>query len=71
MFDRIRTWALGVLRVPPEPTPPFGAPGSVRVFRAGRNYLNLRLIRWGLGQFVGASLSPHRLFNPPAHTGRN
>ena len=53
MFDRIRTWVLGVLRVPPEPTPPFGAPGSVHVFRAGRNYLNLRLIRWSLGQIVG------------------
>ena len=53
MFDRIRTWVLHVLRVPHEPAPPLGAPGSVRVFRAGRNYLNLRLFRWGLGQFVG------------------
>ncbi len=53
MFDPIRNWVLRVARVPHEPTPPFGAPGSIRVFRAGRNYYNLRLIRWGLGQFVG------------------
>jgi len=55
MFDRLRTWLLGVLRVPHEPTPPIGAPGSVRVFRAGRNYYNLRLLRWGLGQ-LGATV---------------
>lgn len=54
MFDRLRAWLLRGMRVPPEPTPPIGAPGSVRVFRAGRNYYNLRLFRWGIGQ-VGAA----------------
>jgi membrane protein YdbS with pleckstrin-like domain len=54
MFDLLRTWLLRVMRVPHEPSPPIGAPGSIRVFRAGRNYYNLRLARWGLGQ-VGAT----------------
>lgn len=50
MFDWIRQRVLHFLRVPHDPAPPFGAPGSVRVFRAGRNYYNLRLIRWGVAQ---------------------
>lgn len=50
MFDRLRTLLLRVLKVPPEPEPPFGAPGSLRVFRAGRNYYKLRLLGWGVGQ---------------------
>ncbi len=53
MFEWIRRRAIKVLRVPPEPEPPFGAPGSIRIFRAGRNYYKLRLFRWGLGQ-IGA-----------------
>jgi len=53
MFDWIRALVLRVLRVPHEPTPPIGAPGSVRIFRAGRSFYHLRLIRWGLGQVVG------------------
>ncbi len=50
MFDRLRPLLLRVLKVPPEPQPPFGAPGSLRVFRAGRNYYRLRLLGWGGGQ---------------------
>jgi hypothetical protein len=50
MFDRIRTQVLRLLRVPHDPEPPVGAPGSLRVFRAGRNLYKLRLLRWGLGQ---------------------
>lgn len=53
MFDRVRQHLLRVARVPAEPEPPFGAPGSIRVFRAGRNYYKLRLAHWGLGQ-IGA-----------------
>jgi membrane protein YdbS with pleckstrin-like domain len=53
MFDWVRTRVLRVMRVPHDPEPPFGAPGSVRIFRAGSNYYNLRLCRWGLGQVVG------------------
>lgn len=50
MFDRLRARVLQVLRVPDDPTPPAGAPGSIRVFRAGRNFFKLRLVGWGLGQ---------------------
>lgn len=53
MFEWMRAHALKWLRVPHEPEPPFGAPGSVRAFRAGRNYYKLRLLRWGIGQ-IGA-----------------
>ncbi len=53
MADRLRQFLLRFLRVPPEPQPPIGAPGSVKVFRAGRNYFKLRLVRWGVTQ-VGA-----------------
>jgi membrane protein YdbS with pleckstrin-like domain len=53
MYDRLTRLLLHWLRVPPEPHPPHGDPASLRVFRAGRNYLNLRLLRWGLAQ-VGA-----------------
>ena len=53
MFNWIRQQVLHFMRVPHDPEPPFGAPGSIRVFRAGRNYYKLRLFRWTLGQ-VGA-----------------
>ncbi len=50
MFDWIRTRVLRLMRVPHDPAPPFGAPGSIRVFRAGQNYYKLLLLRWSLGQ---------------------
>ena len=50
MFDSIRTRVLQLFRVPHDPEPPAGAPGSVRVFRAARNFYKLRLLRWGIGQ---------------------
>lgn len=55
MFDLIRRQLLRFLRVPPEPEPPYGAPGSTRVFRAGRNYAKLLFVRWSLGQ-LGAAI---------------
>lgn len=60
MFERLRHWVLRATLVPPEPHPPLGAPGSVRVFRAGRNYYRLCLLKWGIGQvgaFVGIVVS--------------
>ena len=42
-----------LFRVPHDPDPPAGAPGSVRTFRAARNYYKLRLVGWGFGQ-IGA-----------------
>lgn len=53
MFDWIRQRVLWFMRVPHDPEPPAGAPESVRVFRAGRNYYRLRVARWLLAQ-VGA-----------------
>lgn len=50
MFDRIRTRLLRFLRVPPDPAPPAGAPGSLRAFRGGRNLYKLRLLAWLIGQ---------------------
>ncbi|MBK8476434.1 MAG: PH domain-containing protein [Opitutaceae bacterium] len=54
MVERIRSFVLRILRVPPEPTPPLGAPGSVRVFRAGANFYRLRLAEWTLAQLGAA-----------------
>ncbi|MBL9213918.1 MAG: PH domain-containing protein [Opitutaceae bacterium] len=50
MFDRIRRQVLRFARVPADPEPPQGAPGSVRIFRAGRNLYHLRLLGWAAGQ---------------------
>jgi hypothetical protein len=60
MFEAIRSRILRVLRVPPDPSPPAGAPGSAKVFRAGRNFYKLRLARWGIAQagaLVGIAFS--------------
>lgn len=50
MLNKLQTGLLSLLRVPPEPEPPFGAPASVRVFRASRKLYYLRLVRWGFTQ---------------------
>jgi membrane protein YdbS with pleckstrin-like domain len=51
MFDRLRTWLLRILRVPPQPEPPFGDPASTKIFRASPKFYSLRLLGWGVGQF--------------------
>lgn len=43
-------WLLRLLRVPPEPQPPMGSDGSLRVFRASKRYLQYRLAGWALKQ---------------------
>lgn len=53
MFEWFRQRVLAFMRVPPAPEPPSGAPESVRIFRAGRNYYRLRLFGW-LATQVGA-----------------
>ncbi|HTL67104.1 MAG TPA: PH domain-containing protein [Lacunisphaera sp.] len=50
MLQRCAEILLQWLRVPAQPQPPHGDPASLRVFRAGRNYYNLRLVRWGFAQ---------------------
>jgi len=42
---------LRLLRVPHEPHPPEGSPESIRIFRAGRNYLRWRVLCWFAAQF--------------------
>lgn len=55
MFAAIRTRLLRVLRVPHEPEPPFGAPGSLKVFRAAKNFYYVRLLAWLVAQ-LGATI---------------
>lgn len=50
MFEWLRSRVLRLMRVPHEPEPPAGAPGSLRVFRAGENHYRLRVLRWAVGQ---------------------
>ena len=52
MFDAVQRALLKVLKVPPQPEPPLGAPGSVRVFRAAHNYLFYGLFGWAVKQAV-------------------
>ncbi len=49
MFEN---WVLELLRVPPEPAPPDGSPGSVQVFRAGKNYYRWRVVMWASQQLL-------------------
>ena len=48
IFVRARSLVLRILRIPPDPSPPAGALGSLRVFRAGRNYYRLRFWIWAI-----------------------
>lgn len=60
VFESVKAGVLRLMRVPHEPDAPLGAPGSVRVFRAGANHYRLRVLRWALGQigaFVGIGIS--------------
>lgn len=50
MIERLRQTLLRLMRVPPEPAPPFGTPDSIRVFRAAPNYYRWRLFTWGFKQ---------------------
>lgn len=50
MLKALRTPLLEWLRVPPEPSPPSGAVGSLRVFRAAPNFWRLQLFLWGFRQ---------------------
>lgn len=52
MYEAIRRWMLALLKVPAAPHPPAGSPGSLQIFRAGKNYYNLRLASWGAAQLL-------------------
>lgn len=72
----MRALILHWLRVPAEPQPPDGAPGSLQVFRAAPNFYRLLLVRWAFGQiaaFVGlvvAVVVAHHFILPDL-VGRN
>lgn len=53
MYEPLKSILLRFLKVPAQPEPPAGSPGSLRVFRAGRNYLRYKLVLWGIRQ-IGA-----------------
>ncbi len=55
MYNWLSEKVLRVARLPHEPEPPAGAVGSIRIFRAGRNYYKLRLLRWLLTLFGAAA----------------
>jgi len=56
MADGLLTgWITRFLKVPPEPEPPLGSPGSVRVFNAAPGYYHYRLTMWGVKQ-VGTAI---------------
>jgi len=71
MFERVKHRILRILRVPPEPRVPDG--GEVRIFRAGRNYLRMKLAYWGLSQLgavaglVGSLMVFDRILEVVAH----
>jgi membrane protein YdbS with pleckstrin-like domain len=52
MIARFEQWILRVLRVPPEPEAPPGDSGSIRQFRAGRNFYLYKVVTWVLGQIA-------------------
>jgi len=53
MYERIKSALLRILRVPSEPRPPAGSPGSLVVFRAARNFYRYRIALWALKQGLG------------------
>ncbi|MGD9253769.1 MAG: PH domain-containing protein [Holophagae bacterium] len=52
MIEALKAPVLRLLRVPPAPQPPAGARDTVRVFRASRKYLRLKLLGWGVSQLL-------------------
>jgi uncharacterized membrane protein YdbT with pleckstrin-like domain len=52
MWERFVRFVLGVFAVPPEPAAPFGAAGSLVVFRAAPQYFKYRLCVWALEQLA-------------------
>lgn len=52
MFERLSRQLLVLLRVPHDPEPPAGGPGTLQVFRAGRAYYRLNLVVWAVKQVL-------------------
>jgi len=47
-ISAVEQWILDVFHVPAAPQPPEGSPGSIQVFRAGRNFYTFSLTLWCL-----------------------
>lgn len=76
MFEWLRSRVLRFMRVPLAPTPPLGAPDSVRIFRAGDNHYKLRVLGWIVGQLgataaLGISLYLSWMFVGAVRTAQN
>jgi membrane protein YdbS with pleckstrin-like domain len=54
MFELLKRFVLRFAKVPAEPHPPAGSPGSIRTFRAAPNYWKYLLVMWGFRQIFGA-----------------
>ena len=54
MLAPLKRIVLKIAKVPAEPHPPAGSPGSIKVFRAAPNYWKLLLVQWGFKQAAGA-----------------
>lgn len=50
MLEPLKALVFRIMKVPPQPEPPSGAPGSVRIFRAARGYFYYRLVGWVVQQ---------------------
>lgn len=50
MIDALNRRLLALLRVPHDPEPPAGGPGTLRVFRSGRAFYRLNLAGWIIKQ---------------------
>lgn len=48
----LKALVLRLAKMPAEPHIPEGAQGSVKVFHPGRNYLNLRIVLWAVGNLL-------------------
>lgn len=54
MINPLRRLVLSLAKVSLQPHPPFGAPESLRVFRAAPNHYRVRLVRWFFAQLLTA-----------------
>lgn len=55
MLERLQEPIRRMLKVPPRPDPPLGAPESLRVFRAAPGFFRYRLLAWGWKQLGTAA----------------
>jgi len=57
VYEPLKSAALALLKVPPEPEDPFGQRGTLRVFRASPAFWRYRLLGWGIGHAGAVALA--------------